>query len=525
MLETMKSVYAFNPDYNSLTVNIGEVSIQNYNPYITSNIISTHSKLEFKEEESLNDYIYIGTMKVSNYLKYLNENSKNDKGIGIQILQENSEKLLPQLQFNAGLDYCGTTNNPYLVSSLTYNLPVPPDLQSELEFSNGDDIIVKNSEGINSTLKGQINKKTLYGYNTNCNKLVELDVSNYTIDSNGVLSLQETKVQEKPENIRINVPDNKIYNTYSTADPCKVRINYDFTNIGNIPLNIEFRVRIYSFNGYRKTEDNYYYSYATFDYTPNSDFTNSIYIDTASKINATSDVSGITFSAKIKKIILEYQGQVLKYFKDYSALSPENYRDLFDDSISELVINGTTYNKSDIKIDTINKKSKYKGKKQDLIPNNSGYYEIEYDDILQSFTINDPNKEGEVLIHKIKIHQIECEITPITIIDNLINDVVQTSKTEDYSETVNHVYRVKEAYKDSVIHGSSITINDLIYEGNSDGHRLFLDSRNYKYDNYLLGKLFYRQRAGEMNVANYPYNNIFIYTGPCYTPETLIIKN
>ena len=526
MLETMKSVYAFNPDYNSLTVNIGEVSVQNYNPYITSNIISTNSKLEFKEEESLNDYIYMGTMKVSNYLKHLNENSKNDKGIGIQILQENSEKLLPQLQFNAGLDYCGTTNNPYLVSSLTYNLPVPSDLQSELEFSNGDNIIVKNSEGINSTLKGQINKKTLYGYNTNCNKLVELDVSNYTIDSNGVLQLKNVTIQENTERIILNVPDNKIYNSYSTADPCKVSINYDFPTIGNIPLNFEFRVRIHSHDGYKKTGDNYYYSYNyPFYYNSDNIYENSVYISTGSNINVTSDVSGITFYAKIKKIILEYQGQVLKNFKDCRAMSSENYRDLFDDSISELVINGTTYNKSDIKIDTITKKSIDSGKEQDLVPNVSGYYEMGIDDALRSYTINDPNKEGKILVHKIKIHQIECEVIPTTIIDNLINEVVQIPKTEEYSETVNHVYRVKEAYKDSVIYGSSITINDLIYEGNSDGHRLFLDSRNYEYDKNLLGKLFYRQRAGETNAAKYPYNSIFIYTGPCYTPETLIIKN
>jgi 6-phosphogluconolactonase (cycloisomerase 2 family) len=65
--------------------------------------------------------------------------------------------------------------------------------------------VVKNSEGINYFLKGVPNKKTLYGYNETYNKLIELDVSNYTINPNtGTLSLKaDTQVQSESTVITI----------------------------------------------------------------------------------------------------------------------------------------------------------------------------------------------------------------------------------------------------------------------------------------------------------------------------------
>jgi hypothetical protein len=49
MLETMKSVYVYNPDYDFLEVNVGNISLQNYNPYFTSNLLSIDSKFTFDE--------------------------------------------------------------------------------------------------------------------------------------------------------------------------------------------------------------------------------------------------------------------------------------------------------------------------------------------------------------------------------------------------------------------------------------------------------------------------------------------
>ena len=137
-------------------------------------------------------------MVIRKYLTYINDYSRNDLGVGIKTFDvkeksktESFKVFIDQLQFIPGFTYCGTKNMPYLVSSLTYNLPIPTDLQSDLEFSNSNTVVVKNSEGINYFLKGVPNKKLLYGYNETYNKLVELDVSNYTIDADtGALSLK-----------------------------------------------------------------------------------------------------------------------------------------------------------------------------------------------------------------------------------------------------------------------------------------------------------------------------------------------
>jgi hypothetical protein len=39
-MQTMKSVYAYNPGYDSLAVNVGNIVLQDYNPYFTSNLIN-----------------------------------------------------------------------------------------------------------------------------------------------------------------------------------------------------------------------------------------------------------------------------------------------------------------------------------------------------------------------------------------------------------------------------------------------------------------------------------------------------
>jgi hypothetical protein len=62
VVDIMKHVYAYNPDYDQLKVNVGEVTLQNYSPSFTSNIISSDAKLEL---DDINDYIYLGPIKLS----------------------------------------------------------------------------------------------------------------------------------------------------------------------------------------------------------------------------------------------------------------------------------------------------------------------------------------------------------------------------------------------------------------------------------------------------------------------------
>jgi hypothetical protein len=56
---------------------------------------------------------------------------------------------------------------------------------------------LKDSEGKNTLIQGNPNRKSLYGYAKQLGKLVELDVSNYTIDSSGTLSLKDDSLKEE----------------------------------------------------------------------------------------------------------------------------------------------------------------------------------------------------------------------------------------------------------------------------------------------------------------------------------------
>jgi hypothetical protein len=82
-------------------------------------------------------------------------------------------------------------------------------------------------------------------------------------------------------------------------------------------------------------------------------------------------------------------------------------------------------------------------------------------------------------------------------------------------------------YKLARIRGSSITLNDLVYEPNKEGHRLFVRNNLYKYDPSLRSKIYYRflnegswHSSWNYNDTKY-LNNLFLYTGPCYTSSNL----
>ena len=178
LLTTMKGVYAYNPNYATIAVNIGDAIIENKQIQIVSYLVSCNASLS--KELCLNDYVGIGNISFSKYFELLNKHSN--------ISIKESGKFKGQINFTADLTFCGGVDN-YLISQLTYNISLPIEYQKELLFQQDDKILVKHNDGNNSLLNGKINKKTLYGFyhDVNLNKLIELDVSNYHIDKNGEL--------------------------------------------------------------------------------------------------------------------------------------------------------------------------------------------------------------------------------------------------------------------------------------------------------------------------------------------------
>jgi hypothetical protein len=53
-------------------------------------------------------------------------------------------------------------------------------------------------------------------------------------------------------------------------------------------------------------------------------------------------------------------------------------------------------------------------------------------------------------------------------------------------------YKYSVYYDDKVLIGTSITLNDLYYEPNINGHRLFANPKYTKYRTYPRGKVYYR---------------------------------
>jgi hypothetical protein len=161
------------------------VTLQKFNPKFTSNIISRNSKFNFGEKSTLNDYIYISNINLTKYLTDLNEYSLDNSGDDVKVKKD--AQFINHLQFTPNYTYCGTNVAPYLINQLTYNTTIPTEIEEELTFNKSNLVVVKHHDNTNSFISGNLNKKLLYGYNAEYNKLINLDVSNYQINVDGDL--------------------------------------------------------------------------------------------------------------------------------------------------------------------------------------------------------------------------------------------------------------------------------------------------------------------------------------------------
>ena len=95
-----------------------------------------------------------------------------------------------------------------------------------------------------------------------------------------------------------------------------------------------------------------------------------------------------------------------------------------------------------------------------------------------------------------------------------------TTRQESISGKTYQVYYVNETTKRNLV-GSSICLEDLVYEPNADGHRLFMNSTNYKPMLGLVSKIFTKTKVGiqyrdKSGGSNQDHNSLFFYNGPCY---------
>lgn len=530
LIKTMSEVYVYNPDYDSLMVNVGNVSTADKPIDFVSHLVSTNSKLEFTEGTSLNDFIYLGPIKFSDYIKGLNEYSVNYNNETVSITVENSTELLPQLQFAPGLDLCGVSNTYNLVTSLTYNTQTPIGFEDELSFKSSDNIIVKNTEGENTFLEGKIDKKALYGYYNG--KLVQLDVSNYYIEPDGSLHLSS--------NTSSGSVDLDVELTPSNIDQCVEGAIYldhtfeaeeggtsDFT--ASILLRAETG-RIIATGGREGRNGiivaknrSYGDIYTGITLKP------SIYIN--------SKTSGYSYSATVNAVEYSVEGKLLNPDK-VTIWSSDN---------NKYVLSGVSYSNL----------SRLVGDSSEYTTFFSGYGPVSNTSLWESpnavehsiytdqsrgsrvtsgtYTGSKPNfyiglsgSDAAIEVYDIHINKIYFTIERKASIDLLDDSVIKTSRTTNYANKLDRKYTVDSKYdnpsgKSTRIRGTSITLNDLVYKPNVEGHRLFVRNNICTHDSINRGKIFYRSLtdAGSWVLDTQYLNSLYIFTGPCFTPDNL----
>ena len=193
LLETMKYIYAYNPDYPTVSKLDGKIKVDDLSVQISSNIINELSEFNFKENQTLNDFIYFGGVCVSDYLRNLNTYS------GIRVTEKKESGLdswIDLLQFIPDTTYCGSKEYPYVLSALTYSFHSDNSIVSDFN-SQSSTITIRHYDGSTTSMNGNINTTSLYGYDkfqsaggvmdgSGC--LYQLDVSNYTIATTGKLT-------------------------------------------------------------------------------------------------------------------------------------------------------------------------------------------------------------------------------------------------------------------------------------------------------------------------------------------------
>lgn len=226
LLKTMEQVYAYNPDYDSFSVYRGNVNIERTDVQFTSNLVAQDALLEFSDGKTLNDYVYLFNIKLSDYFELLQTYSGDGSGDIIQLRDVNN-KFVPQIQFTPNCTYCGSV--PYLLTSLVYNTSTPAALENSLNFDFNKDVVIKHYDGSISRISGVVDKNALYGFDKGTNRLIQLDVTNYQILEDGSLQLKQSVISEYPMDSIVSVMPLVNY-SYIDETSQKYMVNSDYSS-------------------------------------------------------------------------------------------------------------------------------------------------------------------------------------------------------------------------------------------------------------------------------------------------------
>lgn len=510
LLETMSSVYAYNPDYNTSKFNVGEVSVLDNGVQFTSNLLSVDSKFVFPEGKTLNNYIYLGGSVL--FSEYINQLTKHS-----DIVTD-----VKQLKLVPNYTYCGTSTLPYLLSSLTYNTPVPDVIKQELEFQQDNLVTIRHKEGDTTLLKCVPDKRTLYGFQNGV--LVQLDVANYHIEENGkLIPLMNDKIP--------------INSTPTVAFPYR-----ELQNAVKKDIQDGSRDYIFSFDMGEFTLIN---SYAQ---------------DVTGSLECSVTIRAVGIWITNESIIIAgpqpHVSATLKFTDDNESV--HSFESVINAKVNSKVLSDKFgYSKEiDKKLDQDHEyylANQGVGILQLLVVNSAGVSVInKYDNIVEGFSTDFWDKRsiisvldtgnyekaftqgvyvgyapGSIILSEIKIKDLigdfmyesaydsskfplfECEKTP--------NREYITRGEEIKEYKINKLY-VKPGQNIALV-GTSITLNDLIYEPSISGHRLYMrKSKSWLQCFGKPGNVYYRRsdQSDSHSEETENLNKLSFYTGPSF---------
>lgn len=509
LLETMSSVYAYNPDYNTSKFNVGEVSVLDNGVQFTSNLLSVDSKFVFPEGKTLNNYIYLGGSVL--FSEYINQLTKHS-----DIVTD-----VKQLKLVPNYTYCGTSTSPYLLSSLTYNTPVPDVIKQELEFQQDNLVTIRHKEGDTTLLKCVPDKRTLYGFQNGV--LVQLDVANYHIEENGKLiplmndkiPINSTPMVAFPYGkLREEVPDviqdgSKDYIFSFDMGECTLTNPYAHNVTGFIECSVTIRAV-----GIWITGDSIIVAgpqpcvSATLEFTDDNESVHSFESVINAKVNSKVLSNEFGYSETLdEKLNLDHTyyleaqevGTLKQLVVNSAGVSVKNKdKNIVTDFSTAFWDKGSTISV----LDTGNYESAFtQGVYVGYAPGSIILSEIKIKDLIGDFMY-------ESAYDSSKFPLFECEKTP---------NREYITRGDDGLE-----YKIDDSYvkqdQNIALVGTSITLNDLIYEPSISGHRLYVrKSKSWLQCFNTPGDVYYRRSdQPDSHSGTENLNKLSFYTGPSF---------
>ena len=513
LLETMRHVYAYNPDYPTANIKAGRASVASNPVTFVSNLICSDSELKFAPGESFNDYICFGSISVNKYLQSLQKYSGYGSDLPIKVFDKGN--AINAVNFSPNYTYLGSSSNPYLITALTYNTQTPTSLVDVLEIKTNS-VCVRHEDATYTFLEGDPNQNLLYGFSSDYKKLVQLDVSNYSINQDGSVIVTD-------------------------------KVNYG-NHICTLPLTEDTFSQIFSDDGYNSTYD----------------FQSTQFGNSTCEYNLTLELPAECMSRNNSKAELFYivMPRSAVGIRTLSLFNP-----IFDGfNQSEYSYNATVDSNVEVVACTINDRisddtlarqtsdtltALITGDSSDYVEivNTSGGVTRHQIGSLRGSVLNNVRIQNNTIlnagsvtsrvIYKVTFKNINLNLARYLHLPHTSKEVISTDITADYAETVDHKYTVLNLYNKARLRGTSIVINDLYYTPELTGHRLYLKRDRYHDDqseDKYRARIFYRSLNSRDTWSFYErdssgvkrsskdyrrHNNVFLHTGPCFTLDNL----